>query len=336
MRKFLSLLALTLLFTSCQNEHKQDAVDSTPVDIRLCVTAQDIITRDENVATGYSSALGAIENFNDADWAKYDLRYTFEVYTAGDNGSGAPIANSRQVKTINKYNPEKEVYFNVNLKPNKTYKFVVFADFVNEGENSDLYYNVSDLRDITAIDGKMNPMDEARDAYFATEEIAITTHLEKSIYLKRPFGKLRVVTTDYEYIESYADPAKAKVTYYNCEVFKSLNAVNGKISTARTEEELTFEYNLAKDGLYTAGADAESGNMTLFADYVLAPRSGQDEVNFKLTVWDANGKEIKSNDFDSPIPIERNHLTTITGNLLTTKTNIKVNIDHELQEGETL
>jgi hypothetical protein len=336
MRKFLSILALSMLFAACQNEHKQDAANSTPVDIRLSVATMDITTQNESLTEGYSSALGAIDNFSDSDWAKYDLRYTFEVYAAGDNGSGTPIAETRQVKTINRYNPEKEVYFNVSLKPNKTYKFVVFADFVNEGKSEDLYYNVSDLRDITAIDGKLSPMDEARDAYFATEEIAITTHLEKSIYLKRPFGKLRVVTTDYEYIKSYADPAKAKVTYYNCEVFKSLNAVNGKISTARTEDELTFEYDLAKSSRYTAGVDAESDKMTLFADYLLAPRSGQDEVNFTLAVWDANGKEINVRDFNLPIPIERNHLTTIIGNMLTSKVDIKIDVNHELQEGETI
>ena len=331
MRKFLSFLALTLLFAACQNETTQETVD-----VKLCVSAQDITTRTDGAATGYSSALGAIENLTDEDWAKYDLRYTFAVYAVGDNGSGKPIADTRQVKTINRFNAEKEVYFNVSLVPNKTYKFVVFADFVNEGESSDLYYNVADLRNVTAVNGALNPMDEARDAYFATEEIAITTHLERSIYLKRPLGKLRVVTEDIEYVENYALPAKGKVTYYNCELFKSLNAVNGTISTARTAEEMTFEYDLAKDGRYTAGTDAQSSNMTLFADYLMAPREGQDEINFTLMLWDANGKEINARDFNIPIPVERNHLTTITGNMLTSKVDIKVDINHELKEGETL
>lgn len=330
MRKFLSFLSLTLLFVACQNEPTEKSVD-----VKLCISAEDIITR-TNGNAGYSSALGAIQNFTDEDWAKYDLRYTFAVYAAGNNGSGSPIANTRQVKTINRYNAEKEVYFNVSLVPNKTYKFVVFADFVNDGEASDLYYNAADLRNITAVSGKLNPMDEARDAYFATKEIAITTHLEESIYLKRPLGKLRVVTTDYDYVENYAVPARAKVTYYNCEVFKSLNAVNGTISTARSAEEMTYEYDLAKDGVYTAGLDADATKMTLFTDYLLAPREGQDEVNFKFVVWDANGKEINTKDFNIPIPVERNFLTTIVGNILTTQADIKVNINHELKEGETL
>lgn len=333
MRKLLSLLALALIFVACQNEHKQDADDAT-VEVRVCVTTQDITTRTEEAAAGYNSALGAITNFSDEDWAKYDLRYTFEVYAAGDNGSGSPIAESRQVKTTNRFNEEKEVYFNVRLTPNKTYKFVVFADFVNEGKSDDLYYNTDNLRNITSANGKIAPMDEARDAYFASEEILIKDNLEQSIYLKRPFGKLRIVTTDYEYIESYAAPAKAKVTYYNCEIFKSLNAVNGTISTARAADELTFEYDLVKDGRYTAGTDAQSSNMTLFADYLLAPRAGQDEVNFTLTVWDAKGNEIKTNDFNSPIPIERNHLTTITGNLLTSQTGIKVNVEYGLCQND--
>lgn len=331
MRKLLSLLALAFIFVACQNEQEKDRAETTPVECTLRVTAYDI-TRAEG-ATGYSSALGAIKNFNDQDWEKYDLRYTFEVYTADDSNSCTPIKNTRQVKTIDRYNDEKEVYFNVLLSPYKEYRFVVFADFVNEGESSDLYYDTSDLRNITTLKGKISPMDEARDAYFASEIREITSHLEESIELTRPLGKLRAVTTDYEYVASYAAPAKAKVTYYDCEIFKSFNAVSGNIFTARAGDELSFEYNLAKGANYTAGVDSNSSNMTLFTDYLLAPRAGQDEVHFTLSVWDNDGELIKTQNFNVPIPVERNNLTTIFGNLLTSDAGIDVKIQHKLQEG---
>ena len=331
MRKLLSLFALAFIFVACQNEQEKDRAEATPVECTLRVTAYDI-TRAED-ATGYSSALGAIKNFNDQDWEKYDLRYTFEVYTADDSNSCTPIENTRQVKTINRYNDEKEVYFNVLLSPYKEYRFVVFADFVNEGESSNLYYDTSDLRNITTLKGKISPMDEARDAYFASEIREITSHLEESIELTRPLGKLRAVTTDYEYVASYAAPAKAKVTYYDCEIFKSFNAVSGNIFTARAGDELSFEYNLAKGANYTAGVDSNSCNMTLFTDYLLAPRAGQDEVHFTLSVWDNDGELIKTHNFNVPIPVERNNLTTISGNLLTSDAGINVKIQHKLQEG---
>ena len=330
MRKFLSFLALTLLFTACQNEHKQEA-DGTLVDVKLYVSAEDVVTRAEG-ATGYSSALGAIVNFNDADWQKYDLRYIFEVYDVDDNGSGVPVTE-RQIRILDKYTDDKEVFFNIRLTSYKSYKFVVFADIVNQGEQSDLYYNTTDLRKISMMEGKTNPMDEARDAYFASEKVTfIESENVKSIKLKRPFGKVRVVAEDYDYVASYAAPAKAKVTYYNCELFSSFNAVSGSVSSIRPEKELIFEYNLAKSGLYTAGLDADEKNMTLFADYLLAIPTGESEVNFTLSLWDENDNEIIGHDFNKPIPIERNHLTTIKGNLLTTSATIKVTVNHTLND----
>ena len=335
MKKLLSFLAMALLFVACQNDAGQELSNDALVSVKLNVTAQDLTTRadDATAVAGYSSALGAIQNFTTEDWAKYDLRYTLEVYAAGDNGSGTAIGNARQIKTVDSY---KEVFFEVRLAPNKNYKFVVFADFVNQGEQSDLYYNTEDLRAITMMDGKMNPMDEARDAYFASKELLVKSNIEEPIVLQRPFGKVRAVTTDYEFVKNYAAPAKAVVTYYNCEVFKSFNAVNGAISTARSEAENTYEYEIGKDKLYTAGVDAENANMTLFADYLLAKPTAQSEVYFTLAVYAANGDHINSQDFNVAIPIQRNYLTTIKGNLLTETANIEVKIDHELKEGNTI
>lgn len=339
MKKLFSFLAMMLLFAACQTEPGFDTTENGLVTARFSVGAHGISTRaDEATATtGFSSALGAIDNFTDADWANYNLRFIFEVYAKDDNGSGDPIAKERQVKVVDSYKNGDVVNFEVCLVPNKEYKFVVFADFVDKDATSenvtDLYYDTTDLRKITMIDGKMDPMDEARDAYFVSENLVIKTDIEKPLTLTRPFGKIRVVTTDYEHIAKYAAPAKAIVTYYNHEIFKSFNAVNGQISTARQgDNELKFEYDLAKDKLYTADRDSKSTDMTLFADYLLARPEGQSEVNFILSVYDAQDGLIKSNDFNLQIPIERNHLTTIEGNLLTTQTNIKVTINDDLDE----
>lgn len=341
MKKLLSFLAMALLFVACQNDPGYGTTENGLVTARFGVSAGELSTRaDEATApTGYSSALGAIGNFSDTDWDQYNLRFIFEVYDKDDNGSGTPIAKERQIEVVDKYEEGDEVFFEVRLVPNKEYKFVVFADFVNNGttkENvADLYYNTKDLRDITMIDGKMGPMNEARDAYFVSKNLLIKTSIEEPLRLTRPFGKIRVITNDIEYIEKYAAPAKAEITYKNLPLYKSFNAVNGQISTERTgDNELTFEYELGKDKLYTEGRDKEASEMTIFADYLLALPEGQSEINFLLNVYDANDGLIKSNDFTGQIPIERNHLTTIEGSLLTTKANIKVVIDSEFADKE--
>lgn len=339
MKKLLSFLAMALLFVACQNDPGNGIAEKDLVTARFGVSAGELATRADDAATGFSSALGAIGNFSDADWAKYNLRFTFEVYNKDDNGSGTPIAKERQVSVVDKYEEGDEVFFEVRLVPNKEYKFVVFADFVENGttvENvTDLFYNTADLRNITMIDGKMDPMNEARDAYFVSKNLLIKTSIEEPLRLSRPFGKIRVVTNDIEYIEKYAAPAKAEITYKNLPIYKSFNAVNGQISTERSgDAEISFEYELGKNLLYTKGRDGEASDMTLFADYLLALPEGQSEINFLLSVYDENDNLIKSNDFTGQIPIERNHLTTIEGSLLTTKANIKVIVDSEFADKE--
>lgn len=339
MKKLLSFLAMALLFVACQNDPGNGIAEKDLVTARFGVSAGELATRADDAATGFSSALGAIGNFSEADWAKYNLRFTFEVYKKDDNGSGTPIAKERQVSVVDKYEEGDEVFFEVRLVPNKEYKFVVFADFVENGttvENvTDLFYNTADLRNITMIDGKMDPMNEARDAYFVSKNLLIKTSIEEPLRLSRPFGKIRVVTNDIEYIEKYAAPAKAEITYKNLPIYKSFNAVNGQISTERSgDAEISFEYELGKNLLYTKGRDGEASDMTLFADYLLALPEGQSEINFLLSVYDENDNLIKSNDFTGQIPIERNHLTTIEGSLLTTKANIKVIVDSEFADKE--
>jgi hypothetical protein len=65
--------------------------------------------------------------------------------------------------------------------------------------------------------------------------------------------------------------------------------------------------------------------MTLFTDYILASDE-HSPVHFDMDVYD--GEElIKHTEFDTEIPVQRNHLTTIIGNVLTTGTQINVTID---------
>ncbi len=334
MKKLASILALALLLGGCLKDSGQDNSTESTVNLKIAVSANELMTRADS-SEGYSSALGAIQNFGDEDWAKYDLRYTFEIYPANDNGTSAPL-KERQVQVVERYDSENYVYFYINIEPSRSYRFVIFADIVNQDERGDLYYDTTDLRNITMKEGTINPMDEARDAYFASKKVTITGQSVEPIMLKRPFGKLRVVTTDYDYIENYAAPAKAELTYYNCEVFKSFNAVDGTISTTLPEAERTYKFDLAKDSIYTAGIDDSPSNMTLFTDYLLAAPEGEREVHFTLTVWDKDDRLINGIDCNIPVRIARNNLTTVSGNILTKSADINIDINHELKEGETI
>ena len=278
-----------------------------------------------------NSGLGAIDNFNfDGDeWGNYDVRYILEVYevTEGKENLNTPI-KKREVQTYDQY---QETMFSLRLVPNRDYRFVVWADFVNEDSDADLHYNTADLKAITRNKAVV-AMDECQDAYFIQRDIKLGDKgLNETLELKRPFGKIRVITTDYDEVNIGSEPAKVTVQFYNHKLLTSLNAVTGVASGETSDAKYTdyIEYTVAKDAPYTQGYDSEDQNMTLFADYILAADDtvGAQEVNFKMTIWGQDGREIRTHDFNTQIPLERNHLTTIVGNLLTLDNEFTIKID---------
>lgn len=334
MKKLLSILALALCFVACQNEPNIGAKNSDLANVVLNIEAPELATRaDADANAGKNSAFGAIDFFNDADWANYDVRYILEVYDVNDNGTGEPIYRERLVNYLDKYAPTT---FNLRLIPNREYKFVVFADFVEQGSKDDLYYDTTDLRNITAKTGVegWNAMNEVRDAYFVSQNVKVEASLDETLTLKRPFGKVRVIATDLDYIAGYSKPGYVEITYHTEQLYKSFNAVNGNLNDAlMAGEELTHEYTVDKSAPYTESYDAEAKNQTLFADYLFAREGQQIPVNFKMAVYESKGgRLIKETDFNTQIPVQRNHLTTIIGDVLTTEANITIVVNDDFVE----
>ena len=335
MKKLLSILALALCFVACQNEGVENPTNGDLANVVLTVDAPELgATRaDGDQASGKNSAFGAIDFFNDADWANYDLRYILEVYDADDDGTGEPIYRERLTQYLDKYAPTQ---FDLRLVPNREYKFVVFADFVEQGTQDDLYYDTTDLRNIVAKTGAegWNAMNEARDAYFVTENVEVSTSFAKTLTLTRPFAKLRVIATDLDYIAGYSAPGYVTLKYHTEALYKSFNAVNGELNnTQLADNELVYGFEVKKDTPYSEGYDAEAKNQTLFADYLFACEGQQIPVNFTMSVYESEGgRLIKTTDFNTQIPVQRNHLTTIIGDVLTTVANITVVVDDNFED----
>ena len=321
------------------------------------------------------SAYGAIDYLqgvaaNDAmrlDWSEVNLRYTLEVYNYNANGdySQPVLVKDRQVIIVDEYAPAT---FDMRLIANRQYHFVVFADFVpqsvtNETQNKSyeaqaelgLHHTIgTTLAEITVKNDAIN--NEATDAYFVATDITVANTSAYNVILKRPYGKLRVVATDLAELNLNVDPAKVVVSYDAAHPTK-FNAITGSIdfeqSTVTTS--FTSEYNAAigknslADHFYTAGYDDKSlyytvndngvvrnTNMTLFTDYILAEED-QDGVHFTMTTYDGDGAVIKEVEFATEIPVQRNYLTTIVGNVLTTATQVEVmindNFDGEIPVG---
>ena len=346
--RFFAIAALVLGLASCQKDFAPEANLGGEVDYRFSVSAPELAkTRagengaDENNAK--DSAFGAIDYFQGADWSKVDLRYTLEIYDADENGDlkngVATIVKDRQAIVVDEY---KAVTFETRLAPKRNYRFVVFADFVENGaatawtEAQKLTADglnhsfAQSLTNITLINEKIN--DEAADAYFAYKHVVPSnnTHNTDAMTLTRPYGKVRVVATDLAELNLNVKPGSV-VVYYNAYNANNFNAVTGAIAGEYETKE--FSYNYVNEGIvYTEGYDAlqneknRNTHMTLFTDYILAT-DAQSSIHFDILVNDTDNGEIKYTSFNTEIPVQRNHLTTIIGNVLTTATEVEVTIN---------
>lgn len=315
---------------------------------------------------GRNSAYGAIDYLQGSatgddciDWSDVDLRYSLEVYDVDPTGAYGddytPIKD-RQVIIVDEYQP---VSFDLRLVPNRDYHFVVFADFVAQGATNNaaldvqqtlgLRHNIgATLKDITIKDDGIN--DEASDAYFATKNITISNPMAHSMVLTRPYAKVRVVTTDLATLNLNVEPGKVVVEYdaYSPNTFNALTgAVSGTYNQKSYEYTYpasvckvvddahtglsTYLYNEGYDNYTSYGEISADGvkrhtHMTLFTDYMLA-NNEQTPIGLTLSVYDKSGNLIKETDLNTDIPVQRNHLTTIIGNMLTMATQIDVTIN---------
>lgn len=327
MKKLLfMLMALAMAAVSCQKENNFDYSGDDAISHTISVGVPELDASRADAATGLNSGLGAIDNYdlNASLWEVYDLRYILEIYdvTEGYVNKETPI-RGREIKTLDRYEPTS---FDVRLVPNRDYRFVVWADFVAEGTNGDLHYNTSDLNNI--MRKGIAAMDESYDAYFIAKDFRIgESGLNESLILKRPFGKIRVITTDLNHLNIGSEVDKVTVKFYDNMLYTSLDAVTGVAQGQALNEYV--EYTVAKASPYTEGYDADSRNMTLFADYIFAgdESKGAAEVHFEMTTWGKDGRQISTRKFESQIPLERNKLTTIIGTMLTIGSTMEILVD---------
>ena len=312
MKKLLALLAVVLCVVSCQTEPEGlDVNVGGEIDAIVNVTIPEVETR----AT--DSAEGAFKNVNFND---YTIRYILQVY----------YNNEPSQERLVKYSDDKSVAFDVRLVPGRDYNFVVWADIV-EGNNyvdnqwsndDDLHYNTTNLHNIT-LKQTWVAMDETRDAFTgyyntADHNVKYSSSLPINITLKRPFAKLRVVTTDMVALNNLGiAPYKATVTYAN-KHRESFNAYDGTYGEL-TKQNVSLTYKIAS---YDDNSDT---NKVLFTDYFFAAEN--DIVKFDLDVYEQNNAKIgETVAFNTDIPVNANYLTTIKGNILTDGKNFNVTI----------
>ena len=316
MKKLFGLLALVLAVVSCQNDFDGTNVRGGEVAVTLNVAVPDEATR----AAGSDSAKSGLQNIDLVNG--YDIRYILEVYDKDGELAKGPIVKCENV--------DASTSFDLRLVPGRAYRFVVWADFVLQDSDEDLhYYTEGGLQNISLIEGHQNANDESRDAYTCVRLVEDFESGAIEIELKRPFAKLRVVTTDMNHLYS---PLKSVTVDYTTPIYTTYNAlteVKGGLQDVATKVvDFTKKVTETEEDyvyVYTEQEYKDAGKMTLFADYLFGTEDGA--IHFTLDAEDETKMDIPTVVFNTNIPVQRNYLTTVMGPVLTDAANVTVKIE---------
>ena len=298
MKKYLfPALALGLVMTSCQSDEPFAPGEGGEKQVTFTLNVPgDLGTRAGD--TDNNSGVGGWTN------TQGNLSYTLVLRADKD------------VQTLTKDAQGQQVTFTPTVVLGRNYTVTAYAYFGDTAKTS-----------INAIAETKGINDESKDAYTWTGNINFATDengTNQSITLKRPYGKLRLVATDYN--EAKMDVKTVTVEYKN-QMYTMFNAVEGQFNAERA---VSFTNTWNKD--YYEKVTTE-GEKTIFADYVPVNETGV--APFTVTVEYQNG-ETYTRTFAEDIPVRRNALTTLKGAFFTAGAQITVNVDDNFENEQLI
>ena len=306
--KKLFLLTTVLLFgmTACQKTEMSDATSgNTQITVKAALPAQMAETR----AAGDGTTVN---------------RCIMQIYLDGK------LYGERQVAAVENLSAT----FSARLVAGKTFDLVFWADKSGADINTDLHYNTADLANV-AFTGDYIGNDDARDAFFGTAQVISDKSQAVNVELKRPFGQLNVKTLDMAEVAAASAalvPSKVKIAFD--EVPTGINLLTGELTGAA--EAVAYA-----DAAALANNKNNAGELSF--DYVLAPAGTEQFLaDFTMSFLDENGAEVAGAYDFSSIPVQRNYRTNVSGNLLTKKADINVEVKPEFDgviepwDGESL
>lgn len=199
------------------------------------------------------------------------------------------------------------------------------ADTYSAGTLQEISANVQADASVGHITGEMY------DGYTANEVIDLRTEVpSKSIFLKRPFAKLRVITTDADVMDQQnISPADIIMTlFYNSTIPSTYNALT-KSSSGSANLNALYKNN----AIYSA-ENEKANEKTVGVMYCLPPAS-VNELTLNFSVY---GSDIYSGIPVNAgmVPLVANNLTTIKGNLFSKNPKITIEIKDEFEGDETI
>ncbi len=323
----LAITAVTMI--SCQRETIDSGALTGEVEFTVTAGIPGGISTYADPVAAFSHNGGAVN----VDPDKYDLRYILEVYTKDQT----PVRVYRKTVIV----PDKFTTTDVTITARlvaKTYDFVFWADFVEEGSGEDtegLHYNTDPLTSVSYKKGTAleDLASEAIDAYCHVEEVDLSTNQNISgIKLHRPFGKIRLLATDRisDGAVQSEYPAKAKVDFKGAEVPASFNVLTG----LALDDKLTVKDITGTSILEDASvADTEYPDSYLLGYYYIFAADGSTSYAMDVTTYDEKGTLMGVRNL-SQIPVQKNKLTTVIGNFYTNEGTLQIIVEDPFEEPE--
>lgn len=351
--------------TSCSQEDMPDTPNREGmVDVVMTTSMPQ-----ELQSYGVNSAEGGLKNLEDKG---YSVRYIMEIYPKGSTTKVqrmikyVPMSEGGSYRTTSfetrllasEYNfvffadivrqVNAYPYNDPNPYPGLTAPYYANRYFFsNTDENSDVLIRPTDVDNavegdlqticasIAATDTFQNPYLEMYDAYSCSEAVDLRTEpTTQSFTLKRPFAKLRLITTDADKLLTTPDWSKSRVDITVSDIPTGFNALTGA------------SVNVADRGYWNGGIQALNSDLysnendnasekTISVFYLPVPANGQN-LTFKMDIKDASGNYLAqrvSLEVQN-VPLVGNKLTTIKGNLLSKNATFDVTIEDEFDNVE--
>ena len=296
--KLFSMFAVVamLLTTSCSNDETNELISGEPVTTSFKVQLPNSI--------GTRPNKGAKKAFADG------MTATVLKYMVFDENNNLVIPAAE--KAIN-----RSTDVQLTLITGKKYKIVFWA------ANAEAPYTIDETGKVTVNYEGMKTNDESLDAFCRCYEYTAGAEVENPVKLYRPFAQLNVGTKDMDKAVKAGfnkDAAKTKVQVSG--IANTLNLLTGEVDG---EVDVTCDLN----AIPTGETFPKEGYEYLSMDYLLVGKETKSVVDVKWQITD--GVTTVDRAFTN-VPLQGNYRTNIYGNLLTSTTDMNVEIDPAFSE----
>lgn len=307
MLRMLSVIALLTLLSSC--EHKEFCYQHIRTRVELHV---DFTPISDPIYSTYAAGRSG----------DYDVRYQVEIYATSGAYAGKMV--ERKVWTSDVISEgATTVTTDVGLHTER-YDIYAWIDFVPKGTADDHHYLTSDLRKVSLADPNVRGID-SRDAFSGKTSADLTPYRDETIVdvtipvdMERPFGKFKIITTD---VRKFLDTYKPQGTYTDIVPTQTLCRYTCYFPTS-----YNLDFRLADVHDFRLGvehpaevAEEEDNSAVLTYNYVLVCNDNT-TVTAEVEVWNKDGERLVTTR-NIKIPIQRNRLTIVSGEFLTSDLN---------------